>query len=73
MNHKAESQICVILGLMTFWFKVDFYVSDFFTWIALVGFLIIHVDLNTRKYKDVIDGEDVSITKLKAKFVSYWS
>ena len=72
MNHKAESQICVILGLMTFWFKVDFCVSDFFTWIALVGFLIIHVDLNTRKYKDVIDGEDVSITKLKAKFVSYW-
>ena len=56
---------------MTFWFKVDFYVSDFFTWIALVGFLIIHVDLSTREYMDVIEGEDVSITKLKAKFVSY--
>ncbi|KAL6322843.1 hypothetical protein AAG906_020843 [Vitis piasezkii] len=38
----------------------------------IVGFLIIHVDLSMREYMDVIDGDDVSITKLKAKFVSYW-
>ena len=60
-----------MLGLMTLWFRVDFYVSDFFTWVAVVGFLIIHVDLSTRKYRDVVDGDDISITKLKAKFVSY--
>ena len=60
-----------MLGLMTLWFRVDFYVSDSFTWVAVVGFLIIHVDLSMRKYRDVVDGEDISITKLKAKFVSY--
>ncbi|RVW97151.1 hypothetical protein CK203_029977 [Vitis vinifera] len=32
----------------------------------------IHVDLSMREYMDVIDGEEISITKLKAKFVSYW-
>ncbi|KAL6334499.1 hypothetical protein AAG906_016046 [Vitis piasezkii] len=33
----------------------------------------IHVDLSMAEYRDVIDGEEVSITKLKAKFVSYWN
>ncbi|RVW15232.1 hypothetical protein CK203_081982 [Vitis vinifera] len=31
----------------------------------------IHVDLSMREYMDVIDGDEISITKLKAKFVSY--
>ncbi|KAJ9707393.1 hypothetical protein PVL29_002418 [Vitis rotundifolia] len=31
-----------------------------------------HVDLTMREYTDVIDGVEVSILKLKAKFVPYW-
>ncbi|CBI35935.3 uncharacterized protein LOC104880211 [Vitis vinifera] len=32
----------------------------------------IHVDLTMGEYTDVIDGVEVSISKLKAKFVPYW-
>ncbi|KAJ9707395.1 hypothetical protein PVL29_002420 [Vitis rotundifolia] len=32
----------------------------------------IHVDLAMGEYTDVIDGVEVSISKLKAKFVPYW-
>ncbi|KAJ9707394.1 hypothetical protein PVL29_002419 [Vitis rotundifolia] len=32
----------------------------------------IHVDLAMGEYTDVIDGVEVSISKLKAKFVLYW-